>query len=333
MFPGIHKAIGYCFIPVLALFCLAGCSDSEPAAGNEVVVQLDWFPEPEHGGLYQALAKGYFQEADLEVTIRSGGNGVASIPLVASGRAHVGTAPSNQTILAIAEGNPVCIVGSVFHEAPTVLMVHEDNPVRELPQLDGRRIMAQPSALFIPYLKKHFGITFDVVPQTYGLGPLINDPDLIQQGFYIAEFYHLKKAGVTPRALRLADAGYVNSQMLVASRDFMESNTHVAQAFLAAYQRGWQDYLENDPAPAHALIREASAQLGREVTDTFLSYVRDRIIEDRLAVKEGVEVGAICLSNLALQIEQLEELGELEPGEVEVEEVVSVRREQLATHL
>src|SRR4051812_3575831 len=54
---------------------------SKPAATparvgpRKVVLQTDWFPQAEHGGFYQALAKGFYAEAGLDVDIWPGGPG------------------------------------------------------------------------------------------------------------------------------------------------------------------------------------------------------------------------------------------------------------------
>ena len=34
-----------------------------PTNLRKVVFQTDWFPQAEHGGFYQALAKGYYRDA------------------------------------------------------------------------------------------------------------------------------------------------------------------------------------------------------------------------------------------------------------------------------
>ena len=82
---------------------LAGCTRHEPAdapggAGFKVTVQLDWVAEPEHGGFYQALAKGYFREAGLDVDEVTGG-AVAVVrtapPQPASSSAIITVTPSD----------------------------------------------------------------------------------------------------------------------------------------------------------------------------------------------------------------------------------------------
>ena len=65
-----------------AALALQGCArraSQAPAAQAaaaqpfRITVQLDWVAEPEHGGLYQALAKGYFMDAGLDVVLVQGG--------------------------------------------------------------------------------------------------------------------------------------------------------------------------------------------------------------------------------------------------------------------
>ena len=46
-----------------------------------VTFATDWKAQAEHGGFYQALAKGYYREAGLDVEILQGGPGV-NVPLL-----------------------------------------------------------------------------------------------------------------------------------------------------------------------------------------------------------------------------------------------------------
>src|SRR4051812_12106409 len=57
---------------LLALLSVAALRAADKPL-TKVSVQLDWIPEPEHGGLYQALARGYFRDEGLDVELRPGG--------------------------------------------------------------------------------------------------------------------------------------------------------------------------------------------------------------------------------------------------------------------
>ena len=62
---------------VLLLACLAGCRAGEETGGGlrKISLQLNWFPEAEHGGYYAARLNGYYAEEGLDVELLPGGPG------------------------------------------------------------------------------------------------------------------------------------------------------------------------------------------------------------------------------------------------------------------
>jgi len=51
-----------------------GCKKQQAAGGlTPVVLQTDWYPQPEHGGFYDAQIRGYYKDEGLDVTIAPGG--------------------------------------------------------------------------------------------------------------------------------------------------------------------------------------------------------------------------------------------------------------------
>ena len=57
---------------LLLSLLLAGAAGSALAA-DKVTVQLKWLPQAQFAGYYVAAAKGFYKEADLDVTIKPGG--------------------------------------------------------------------------------------------------------------------------------------------------------------------------------------------------------------------------------------------------------------------
>ena len=55
---------------------LAGLAGPAVAA-DKVTVQLKWLPQAQFAGYYVAQAKGFYKEADLDVTIKPGGPDIA----------------------------------------------------------------------------------------------------------------------------------------------------------------------------------------------------------------------------------------------------------------
>ncbi len=315
---------------VLAVFFLS-CSKS-PESKNEagsnalkqfpkITVQLDWVAEPEHGGFYQAEALGYFEEEGLDVEIIQGGANAYVHQKVASNKAQFGQAGSTSAILAISRGLPLVNVAAVFQDDPAVLMMHQDNPVSSFEDLDGKTLMARPEWVFLSYLKKTYNIDFEVVPQNFGIGHFKTDPLFIQQGYYIAEPYFLKKEGIFPKYLYAWDAGFDSYTVIISNRDFVEKYPGATRAFLRAYVKGYKSYLMDDPAPAHEMM----LSLNPKVTNEFLLFSRGMIISEELAIGRGQQIenlGKIDRGRFAKQIQQLENLGILEIKKVTVDDVM-----------
>ena len=310
-------------LAVAALLVLPGCSrqpgssSAAPAAQGpfKINVQLDWVAEPEHGGFYQALAKGFFRDAGLDVNIMQGGPNGFVIQKVATDQADIGQSDSTNTILASNQGLPIVQIGAVFQNDPSVLMLHADNPVTRFEELDGKTIMARPEWAFLPYLKNKYHIDFKIIPQNFAVGNFIADKNFIQQGFFIAEPYHILKGGAKyPKFLYAWDAGFDAYTVLIANRTFAESHPDQMKAFMRAYIHGWRDYIEGDPAPAHELMKQANPHN----TDEFMAFSRKMIIDQKLVIGRGAtddaNVGRVSADRIKIQIGQLEELNILTPA-------------------
>jgi NitT/TauT family transport system substrate-binding protein len=319
-------------LPFLLWLALAGgCAKKDaPAAGAtagalfKITVQLDWVAEPEHGGFYQAQARGFFKEAGLDVTILQGGANAFGLPKVATGQVDIAQSDSTNVLLAIAQGLPVIQIGAVFQNDPSVLMLHADNPVTRFEDLNGKTIMARPEWAFLPYLRKKYGIDFSIIPQNFSVANFIGDKNFIQQGFYIAEPYHIIKGGAKPpKYLYAWDAGFDAYTVLAANRPWAAQHPAQVRAFLKAYIRGWRDYLEGDPTPAHTLMK----QVNPNNTDEFMAFERKMIIDEHLVTgrqnPSPDQIGRISRERFALQLHQLEELDILPKGKLTVDQVMT----------
>ena len=307
---------------MVLLTLTAGCSRQS----NAIVVQLDWVAEPEHGGFYQALAKGYFKAADLDVTIIPGGPNANVMQKIAAGQADIGQADSTNSILAIAQSTPLIAIGAVFQNDPSVLMLHAENPVSRFEDLNGKSIMARPEWAFLPYLRKKYGIDFKVIPQNFSVANFIVDKNFIQQGYYIAEPYHITRGGAQePKYLYAWDAGFDAYTVLIANQPWAAAHADKLRAFMQAYIHGWMDYLEGDPKPAHELMKRANANN----TDEFLAYSRAKIISEKLVIGRqngsAKQIGHISPERFQTQLNQLEDLGILAKGSLTVEQVMTTR--------
>jgi len=304
---------------LLLLFALAGlaaCSRqsapradgaSPPAGRPRVRLQTDWFPQAEQGGFYQALAKGFYREAGLDVELLPGGPGANIKPKIVSGDAEFGMNPSTDVIVAASRGLPLLIVGVVLQHDHQALLLHADNPINSFQQLDGQTIIASPTLVWIQLLQKKYGIHFNLQPMPYGLANFLANPAAIQQCVVTNEPYLAQQQGVRVKTLPIADSGYDTYHVIFCRRDFAGANPTVTRAFVAASVRGWRDYIEGDPTPAHRLILARNAQM----TPEFLAYSRSELILRNLVTGDrakGERVGRLSLARLGEAIDLLLEL-------------------------
>ncbi len=309
--------------PALCLLSLGLHAAAKPLA--KVTVQLDWVAEPEHGGLYQAQARGFFKDEGLEVTLIPGGPGAQVMPSVATGRVDIAQNESTGSLMAQAEGIPIVQFAAVFQDDPSGILVHADSPVRKFEDLQGKTVIARPEWPFLKFLQKKYGLHVNVVPQNFSVASFLGNKDTLQQGYFIAEPYHITHAGgKMPRFLATWDAGFRSYAVLITNRKFAREHPEELRAFTRAYIRGWQEYVSGDPKLAHEALKQANSNN----TDDFMMFSRKMIIDEKLVTGRDADgglqkVGRLDPARYAQQIAQLEDLGLLPKGKVKVADAMT----------
>ena len=311
-------------------FCLfalvAGCSESKPASKPDaalipITLQANWYAEAEYGGYYEALAKGYFKEAGLDVKILQGGPGAYPVQKVATGQVQFGLARSDDLILAAQQKLPVLIVSAQLEHDPQVILVHAESPVHGFADLDGKSIMAEPGSAWITYLQNKFRIHIQTIPENYEVAAFLSDKTFIQQGFITNEPYIFEQQKVPARSLLIADSGYDPYRALFCNRAFAQEHPEIIRAFVKASIRGWNEYLTGDPKAAEDLIsRDYSGS-----TLPVLEFARKQILAAGIAAghpDRGEAVGLINRRRLADQLQVLKDL-KLVTAPLSVDDVAS----------
>lgn len=75
------------------VFILSGCRSSQPVTVGGLApirLQLDWYPQPEHGGFFAAQLLGYYRAEGLDLTLLPLPQYGSAAQLVASGKADLG---------------------------------------------------------------------------------------------------------------------------------------------------------------------------------------------------------------------------------------------------
>jgi NitT/TauT family transport system substrate-binding protein len=267
-------------VAALALL-VAGCSRPAPTAPGalpRIRFKTDWYAQAEHGGFYQAVARGYYRDAGIDVDIVPGGPGVLVPQIMLAGQVDIAMGASDDMVLWASKGLPFVVVGVYMERDPQAILVHEDGPVKTFADLNNRTIMAVQGENWIEYLKAHYHIDFNLIPSNFGIAQFMADKGFIQQCFVTNEPYYVRKNGGHPRTLLIADSGFSPYRVLYTTQRYLKEHPTEVRAFVAASLRGWDDFMNADPSPAKALIAKVNENMSDEFMDFSIKAMRDEHI-------------------------------------------------------
>lgn len=297
---------------------LVGCGPSaapeKTADGlSPVRLHLDWYPQTEYGGYYQAQARDLYRDAGLAVEIISGGPSVGVKQTVALGRAEIGCTDGNDVIVAIAREHsiPLVIVAAEMQKNPQGILFHTSHPVQDFEDLNGRTFMAGPGSAWVEYFQRQLNIRFNFVPLTTDLTSFLADETLVRQCFVTQEPYVAEQRGASVGTLLIDDSGYSPYRVIFTSRDYLAAHPERVRAFVAATTQGFDEFITGDPAPGLAALGTANKLMSSELMNYSLEAMKGMRLVQGDPTK-GERTGLITRERIAAQIEILDSLGLLE---------------------
>jgi NitT/TauT family transport system substrate-binding protein len=293
---------------VLACVGFAACRKSVQDSGlTKITLLADWYPQPEHGGFYTALAKGYYKEEGLDVTIQPGGPYLSTYQRVAAGAAQFGMGGSDRILESVGAGQPLVAVAATMQHDPQGIMVRKDSPVRTFSDLSGHTISVQPGSTWFRYLVERYQLkNVREVPAIMSVANFIASPDYIQQAFATSEPFFAKQAGVEARVLLVSDAGFKPYRVMFTTQDFLRQHPDIVAKFVRASLRGWREYLK-DPAVAHAEVSKLNPALTPEWVRFSWQQLRDGHFVDG-DDRTGAQIGQMNAERWATLYQQLLDL-------------------------
>jgi NitT/TauT family transport system substrate-binding protein len=89
--------------------------------------RLNWVVDYENGLYFNAIDKGWYKGACLNVNIQAGTGSTSAVQLVASGAAPMGVADVISVVAGQAQGLPVTAVGVLMQRNPSAFVIREDS--------------------------------------------------------------------------------------------------------------------------------------------------------------------------------------------------------------
>ncbi|MBV8437743.1 MAG: ABC transporter substrate-binding protein [Silvibacterium sp.] len=251
----------------LAVSCLVllGCHSAKRDPGlTQVAFQTDWYPQPEHGGFYEAQLKGYYRQEGLDVTIVPGGPYVIAEQQVSTGAAQFAMGSSDRVLEADSRGQSLVAVAATLQSDPQAIMVHADSPVHNFSDLKGHTVAVKPGSTWFEYLVARYKLkNVRETPATYSIANFLQDPNYIQQIFVTSEPFFARKAGTQVRTLLISDTGYAPYRVFFTTREYLSQRPDIVAKFVRASLHGWRDYIA-DPREVNAYLLKLNPAMSLE---------------------------------------------------------------------
>jgi len=269
-------SLGAFLVAIFAVsFSLTGCHHSSESGLLPVVLQADWYPQPEHGGFYTALLKGYYKDAGLDLRIQPGGPYVSVEQQVSVGGAQFGMSSSDKILESMADGQPLIAVAATMQHDPQGIMVRKDSPIASFADLNGHTVAIKTGATWWEFIEKKYNLNnVHEVPAMMNVANFVADPNYVQQAFATSEPFFAQQAGIATRVILTSDAGYNPYRVMFTSRSFLAQHPEAVAGFVRASLKGWRDYL-SDPSEANAAIAKLNPALNPQWMQFTWQALRD----------------------------------------------------------
>lgn len=265
--PRTIRTVTIALLVLLATLALAACGEKSEDGGSEAEpfsLTLDFYPNPDHAGIYMAQKLGYFAEAGLDVTIQTPSDPAAPIKQVAAGRTDLAISYEPEVVLASEQGLDVIAVGALVDRPLTSMIWLEKSQIGGIADLRGKTIATAGIPYQDAYLKTILAradLTPDDVKTVnvgYGLLPALvgGRADAMLGGFRNVEGVDLRLRGLDPVVTPVDQLGVptYDELVLVANRGRLEENSESIRLFLAALARGTAAAAKSRTATSEALL-------------------------------------------------------------------------------
>ncbi len=263
---------------IIAAAALAGCgekSENQKGQPQSFGLTLDFYPNPDHVGIYEAQKLGYFRDAGLDVKIEAPTDPAAPIKEVAAGRTDLAISYEPELLLAREQGLDVKAVGALVDRPLTSMIWLGKSKVKRLGDLRGKTIATAGIPYQDAFLKTILGRvglgTGDVKVVNVGLNllPAIlsGKAQAMLGGFSNVEGVDLKARHKHPTVTPVDQLGIptYDELVLVAKGSSIADDPQPIRLFLAALARGTAA-AEQDPKGATQALLEQNPDLDPKLT-------------------------------------------------------------------
>jgi NitT/TauT family transport system substrate-binding protein len=276
------------FIAVVALAAHSMIPAPGIAQERDLKFTLDFIPLGRHAPWYVALAKGYYKDEGLNVTIASARGTADSIRNLDSGTADVGFIDIPSLVAAGADNSSIRMVAVNYQLPPySVFSINPGANITRPQDMVGKEFSAGNASL-IPRIHQAFMKQNGLDPSTLKIVNL--DPGSLVAALAARRIQSIGLFAMSETAIKRAVQDGEVKHMLLADHgldiyangigvrdDFLQKNPDAVRRFVRASLRGWKEALANPEGAA-----QLQAQMVKTLNPTII--VEELHVVRRLAV-------------------------------------------------
>ncbi|MDR0202213.1 ABC transporter substrate-binding protein [Delftia tsuruhatensis] len=306
---------------VLALSASAGLAmaQTQAHAATPLKFQLDWRFEGPAAFFLQPVAKGYFKDAGLDVTVDAGSGSGGVVQRVASGAYDLGFAD----IAALMEfqannpdmpNKPVAVM-MVYNNTPASVMALKKSGIARTADLTGKKLGApvfDAGRRAFPLFAKANQVG---TVQWTAMDPPLRETMLVRgdvdaiTGFTFTSLLNLEARGIKAAdvvVMPYADFGVkLYGNAIIASPKLIKENPAAIKAFLQAFAKGAKEVIAN-PGAAIAYVKERDGIVNTQLETRRLQLAIDTVVNSADARAEGF--GQVVPTRLSLMASQVSDV-------------------------
>ena len=309
----MHKRL---FLKTTTLLAAALSFGTAHAQNTPIKFQLDWRFEGPSALFLHPVAKGYFRDAKLDVTVDAGNGSGGAVTRVASGTYDLGFAD----LAALMEfhannpdapNKPVAIM-VVYNNTPASVMALKKTGIKSPADLTGKKMGApvfDAGRRAFPIFQKANNI--GTVAWT-AMDPPLRETMLVRgdvdaiTGFTFTSLLNIEARGVKAEdvtVLPYADFGVkLYGNVIIATPKILKENPAAVKAFLTAFTKGAKEVMA-DPAKAIEAVKARDGIINTALETRRLQLAIDTVINSPDARAEGF--GQLNGGRLALMASQV----------------------------
>jgi NitT/TauT family transport system substrate-binding protein len=250
-------------LSIIFILTLAGCGTtaqtSAPVAKRPIHVQLAWVHTIEYSGFYTAQDQGYYDAANLDVSLDVLGQ-TSPIDQVVMGKAQFGMTSADNLLLARAAGKPVVAIATIYQRSPVAFVSLAKNHITKPQDFVNKRVVVDVKGttgiIYRALLASQSINAAQVKTQPradYTNDTLLNGQADVIDAFINNQPVQLKQQGYDINVVLPSDYGIeLYANVIFTTEDMIKTQPDVVAAFVRATTHGMERAIQ-DPEAATRL--------------------------------------------------------------------------------